>query len=392
MVRVSWRAAGGKPDQFRLNFACAQSSCVRRRYPLNAHATPEHEQHQRKTRGVTPRVRNLILSPWRRIQIGAVVLACVVVVALLGYRFFGGYDWIGALWMVVVTISTTGHTERSEFTPALQLFTVFVILFGMTAAVYTFGGFFQLVLEGELDRVLGRRRMTREIEQLTDHIIVCGYGRMGEHLVEELRHQSLPVVVVDLDPRAIDEATAAGLLCLMGDATEEVLLETVGIHRASTLVTALPSDADSVFITLTARDMNPALQIIARAEQKNSEKKLRQAGADRIVMPTIVGARQMVRMITRPGTAQLIDLVTRPSFEDIELDEIVLNSNSNWVGSKLGEIEAIDAEQLMVIAVQRDQEPMIFHPSDNQQLNAGDVLMVMGNPQRIRKFREQASQ
>ncbi len=328
-----------------------------------------------------------MIGPWRRIQLGAIILASIFTISVAGYRFLGGYDWIGAVWMVVVTISTTGHAERSGFGPGMQIFTVFVILFGMTASVYTFSGFFQLVLEGELDRVLGRRRMTRDIQQLSGHVVVCGYGRMGEHLVNDLRGQALPVVVVDNDPQTVDLAIADGLLCVLGDATEEAMLESVRVRHAKTLVTALPSDADCVFITLTARDMNPSLQIIARAEQRSTEKKLRQAGANRIVMPTIAGAKQMVRMITRPGTAHLIDLVNEPDFQDVELDEVRIDPTCELVGATLGDIDSLKSHDLLVVAIQRPMQELIFNPKGNARVLADDIIMLMGNPVNIKSFR-----
>ena len=330
-----------------------------------------------------------MISPWRRIQVGAIVLVSVFVIAVIGYRTLGGYDWIGAVWMVVVTISTTGHAEKSEFGAGMQLFTVLVILFGMTASVYTFSGFFQLVLEGELDRVLGRRRMTRDIQQLSGHVVVCGFGRMGERLVNDLRGQSLEVVVIDSDPQTVDLAIADGLLCVLGDATEEAMLESVRIRQAKTLVTALPSDADSVFITLTARDMNPTLQIVARAELRSTEKKLRQAGANRIVMPTIAGAKQMVRMITRPGTAHLIDLVNEPDFQDVELDEVQLDPNCELVGSTLGDVDSLKSHDLLVVAIQRPQQDFIFSPRGDECISAHDIIMLMGNPLNIQRFRDE---
>ncbi len=326
-------------------------------------------------------------SPWQRIRLGAIVLMSVFVVAVCGYRFLGDYDWIGAIWMVVITISTVGHSEESTFGPGLQVFTILVILLGMTAAVYTFGGFFQLVLEGELDRVVGRRRMTRELQQLSGHIIVCGYGRMGQHLVQDLRHQACPVVVVDNNPDTVDEAVADGLLCVHGDATDEELLESVRIRHAKSLVTSLPSDANSVFITLTARELNPNLQIIARAEQATTEKKLRQAGADRVVMPTVVGAKQMVRMVTRPGTANLIDLVTESSFEDVELDEVEVSPESPLVGMQLRRIKALQELQLLAVAIQRPESGLIFSPGGEVALMAHDVVMLMGHPDNIKNFR-----
>lgn len=329
-------------------------------------------------------------SPLQRIRIGAIVLACVVVAAVFGYRFIAGYDWIGAIWMVVITISTVGHSETSGLSPGIQIFTVFVILFGMTASVYTFGGLVQLMLEGELERVIGRRKMTRDLQQLSNHIIVCGYGRMGQHLVEDLSNESQVVVVIDNDSLVVEEAVAQGLLCVHGDATEEELLDSVQIRSAKTIVTTLPSDADCVFITLTARNLNPTLQIVARAEHRSTEKKLRQAGANRIVMPTIVGAKQMVRMITRPTTADLIELVTESSFQDVELDEITIGATSPLAGKKLQDVSSLQKLELLIVAIKRPEECFTFNPHGNVLFQSDDTIMVMGHPANIRRFREQA--
>lgn len=327
-------------------------------------------------------------SPLQRVRIGAIILVIVFFTAVLGYRFLGDYDWIGAIWMVVITISTVGHSENSGFGPGLQIFTVLVILFGMTASVYTFGGLFQLMLAGELERLIGRRKMTRDLQQLSDHIIVCGFGRMGQHLVEDLKSASQSVVVIDIDSGVVDEALGQGLLCLHGDATEEELLEAVNIRTARAIVTALPSDAESVFITLTARNLNPEVQIIARAEHRSTEKKLRQAGADRIVMPTIVGAKQMVRMITRPTTADLIDLVTESSFQDVELDEITIGESSPLVGSELQEIGPLRNHEILIVALQRPGESLTFNPKGEVVFAPRDTIMVMGHPANIQRFRD----
>ncbi|MDA7915194.1 potassium channel family protein, partial [bacterium] len=258
-------------------------------------------------------------TPLERIRLGGFVLAVVFILAILGYRFIGDYDWIAAVWMVVITISTVGYGESSQLPPRIQALTVLVIVLGISASVYTFGGLFQLVVEGELENVWGKRRMKKDILRLRDHTILCGFGRMGMKLAEELEAQGVELVVIDEDSDAISEASHAGLRCVCGDATEEETLLEAGLRHASTLVSTFPNDAECVFITLTARNLNKEIRIIARAERESTEKKLLQAGADTIVMPTVVGARQMGRMITRPSTAHLIKLVDEGSNQDFDI-------------------------------------------------------------------------
>jgi voltage-gated potassium channel len=325
-------------------------------------------------------------TPMQRIRFGGVLLTSVFLLATCGYRVLGDFSWSEALWMVVITISTVGYSEGSSLSTGMQLFTVLVILLGMSTAVYTFSGFFHMVLEGELERIIGRRRMTRELELLDRHTIICGYGRMGQHLANELATGGRPLVVIDIDAERVEEAKAHGLLTVRGDATEEEMLLSVGICQADTLVIALPSDAASVFITLTARDLHSTLQILARAEQPSTEKKLRQAGANRVVMPAVIGARQMARMITRPSTADLIDLVSESSFTDLELDEIVVPEGT-LAGLSIEAAQVHSKHRLLVVAIKQPDGSIVANPHRDYICAAKDVLMVMGHDADILAFR-----
>jgi voltage-gated potassium channel len=328
-------------------------------------------------------------TPLTRIRLGGFVLFSVFAVAVVGYRWFGGYDWIGAIYMVVITISTVGYGETSSLTPLQKLFTVSVILVGISASVYTFGGLFQLMLEGELERVLGKRRMIKEIQNLSGHSIICGYGRMGQNLAHELREHGRKLVIIDHNSEKVAEATSNGFLCVLGDATEEGTLLDAGLDRASTLVSTFPNDAESVFITLTARNLNPKIKIISRAERESTQKKLRQAGADTIVMPTIVGARQMGRMITRPSTAHLINLVDEGTNRAFDLDELLIGPGSPLVGMTVEQTEAHRRHRLLVVAIKDSDGNLRFNPAADDQFAAGDIVMVVGHRDQIKNFRQE---
>ena len=328
-------------------------------------------------------------TPLERIRLGGFVLAAVFIFAILGYRFIGDYDWIAAVWMVVITISTVGYGESSQLPPRIQALTVLVIVLGISASVYTFGGLFQLVVEGELENVLGKRRMKKDIFRLRDHTILCGFGRMGMKLAEELEAQGVELVVIDEDSDAISEASQAGLRCVCGDATEEETLLEAGLRHASTLVSTFPNDAECVFITLTARDLNKEIRIIARAERESTEKKLLQAGADTIVMPTVVGARQMGRMITRPSTAHLIKLVDEGSNQDFDIDEVLVTENSGLVGLSIQQTDAHRRHGLLVVAVRSASGDLRFNPGSEDCFSTGDIVIVMGRRDDIAKFRSE---
>ncbi len=225
----------------------------------------------------------------RRIRWGAILLAVILAASVCGYRLLGR-SWLDALYMVVITVATVGFGEHTDLPPAEQVLTIAVILFGISAWVYTVGGFLQWMTEGELEKALGARRMTSEIHHLQQHVIVCGFGRMGQMLAHDLRCAKQRFVIIENDPQRVILAESLEYLVYSGDATEEDVLTAVGIERAKTLVVALPNDAASVFITLTVRNLNRDLQIIARGEQPSTQKKLVQAGADRVVLPATIGA------------------------------------------------------------------------------------------------------
>lgn len=328
-------------------------------------------------------------TPLQRIQLGGVILTTVFCSAVVGYHFLAGYSWSDAIWMVVITISTVGYSESSELPTNIQLMTIAVIVLGISASVYTFTGLFQLILEGELEYALGKRRMTKEIQALSGHTVICGFGRMGHNLVSELAAVHKQIVIIDNDPEAIASAKEAGHLCLQGDATEEETLDAAGVKRATTLVSTFPNDAESVFISLTARELNPNLRIIARAERGSTEKKLRQAGADMIVMPTLVGARQMSRMITRPSTAHLINLVDQGNNRAFDLDEILVAPGSQLVGMSVEQTEAHRRHKLLVVAIKKPAGDLRFNPSAEECFAEDDILMVIGHTDDILRFRDE---
>jgi len=328
--------------------------------------------------------------PRNRLWLGVLFFAVVLLAAVCGFRYFG-YSWIDSLYMVTITLSTIGYGERSNASPEQKLFTILVIVFGLTAAGYAIGGVAQTFFSGEIERLLGQQRMTRDIERLEGHTIVCGYGRIGEILAADLARHHQPFVVIDSDKDRLEQARTKNYLVVHGDATDDETLLKAGAARAGSLITALPNDASNVFITLTARNLNRDLRVIARAEHSSSEKKLRQAGASRVVMPATMGAQQMVRMITRPSTADLMDVIRDHSNMDLELDEISVPQACKLIGVSVQESEAHREHNLLVLAVKQLSGKMIFHPAADYTFQAGDVAIVLGDVENITRFRNQYS-
>ena len=327
-------------------------------------------------------------TPLRRVRTGAVVLGVVVVVAVIGYRL-AGRDWLDAVYMVVITISTVGYGEETRLPPAQQWLTMIVIVVGISAAVVSLGGFIQMVMEGEIERSLNLGRTTRAIEALHRHVVLCGFGRIGRILAAELKNKRQSFVVIDNNPEAVGEAQNLEYLVLTGDASEESLLRAAGVERARTLVTALPSDAANVFITLTARNLNRELQIIARGELPSTEKKLLQAGANRVVLPAAIGAHRIASIITRPSTIELLELVSGQSTLDVEIDEVVLATSSSLVGKTTVDTATRSRHGLLIVAVKQQSGTMVFNPGAEVVFQAGDTLIVMGRIHDVDRFRRE---
>jgi len=327
-------------------------------------------------------------TPLQRIRIGAVLAAIILLAATLGYRW-AGWSWLDSIYMVVTTVTTVGYGEIGPMTPSLRLMNLFLIVFGITAGAYTMGGFIQMVTEGEIERVLGERRQGREIAHLKDHVVICGFGRIGKILSAELHRQHMPFVIIESDPGRAHEAHDLGYLSLTGDATEEGSLETARVQYAKTLVTALPNDAANVFITLTGRNMSRALQIIARGEQPSTQKKLIQAGADRVVLPASIGAMRIANMLTRPSAVEFLELVAGKSTLDVEIDELVVPANNRLLELTVAQAEARRKHGLLIVAMRRGGGQIIFNPDDDLNFQPGDTLVVMGKPQDIARFRSE---
>lgn len=307
-------------------------------------------------------------------------------VAVIGY-WWAGWSLLEAIYMVTITIYGVGYGEvRPIDDPSLKVFTIGVIIAGCTSAIYVLGGFVQLIAEGELNRVLGARRMTKGIERLEDHAIVCGYGRVGRILAWELASSKQPFVVIDTDKQRLIEAEEAGLFALIGDATEEQVLLAAGIERARVLASVLSDDAANVFITLTARDLNPHIEIIARGESPSTEKKLLRSGANRVVLPAAIGGTRIARFITQPSAEQLLANSCNHETLTDDLDHIGLKfgefripDNSAYVNQPLSDISLGAGHQCIVVAIRHLDGSVTRHPDSDYVIQLGDAVILLAH-------------
>ncbi len=310
-------------------------------------------------------------------------MAFTVIVGVAGY-LLAGWSLIDSVFMVVITIFGVGYGEVREESPELRMFTMFVILSGCTSLVYLIGGFVQSLTEGEIQRLIGKRRMKAEIEKLENHIIICGLGRIGRMLVEELSRAGRDFVVIESNTERLEDVDSPGLLACEGDATDEAILHRAGITRASILATVLPNDAANVFITLSARNLNPKIEIIARGEMPSTEPKLLQAGANRVVLPAHIGAERIAHQILHPSAENLLadnsalrDLDTQLGGVGIQIAEMDIPEDSPLIGTNLSEVETQSKAQFLVVAIHRRDGERLLHPSPETRLEPEDRLIFL---------------
>ena len=332
-------------------------------------------------------------ASFQRIIKGSLFFGATLVVAVIGYTLFG-WSLLDSLYMVVITIFGVGYGEVEPLnSPAEKIFTMLLIIAGTTSAVYIFGGFVQMVAEGEINRVLDARRRSQGIESLDQHAIVCGFGRIGQILARQLKEAKYSFVVVDNNSDRIADAEALGYFAQNGNATDEEILESVGIKKAKVLATVLPDDADNVFITLTARSLNPKLTLLARGELPTTEKKLRLAGADHVVLPAAISAQRMANLISRPAALDFLAQNNERQYlsellaqVNVQIDELIIPPQSELAGRTIRQIEVRGNGAFIVIAIRRKDGTIENHPPQNSVLTSGDTVIVIGHQGDIPHF------
>ena len=321
-------------------------------------------------------------DPWRRFQAGMGLLTLVLGLGAAGYTAIG-LEPLDALYQTVITISTVGYREIGEVGGGYQIFTIFLILFGAGTALYTLGVLIETMFEGRLDGKFRRRRMQQQINRLNGHTILCGYGRVGQAVAGEIRKSGEEIVVVDRrPPDRLDER-----LVIVGDATDDDVLLRAGIKRAKTLVLAMDSDVDNLFVTLTARSINAGLFIVVRANEPASESKLRQAGADRMVNPHLIGGVRMAALVSNPGSAEFLDVVMQDEGFEVRLADFDVAEGSPFAGCSLADIRIRSITGANVLAVRRGGS-YTTNPPPRFVLEPGDLFIALGAEEQLEALRD----
>jgi voltage-gated potassium channel len=325
------------------------------------------------------------MMPRRPVVLTALAaLLALNVIGVAGYMLIVGMGFSDALFMTVTTLSTVGYREVQPLDTAGRLFTIVLIFGGLGVVFYSASLIAAHVIGGEIQRTLGRRKVQRQITQTSDHFIVCGFGRMGRIVCQELAAKPVPLVVVEKDLEVLQHPDAQQYLWVEGDATEDATLVQAGIKRARGLVAALSTDSDNVYVVLSGRELNPDLLIVARAEDERSERKLLHAGATRVVSPYVIGGHRMAHALLRPAVLDVIDLATHYRSMELQIEEVTVANGGFAAGTTVQESGIRETLGIIIIAIKKQNGEMLFNPGPQVRIESGDRLVLIGQTDNLR--------
>ncbi len=318
-----------------------------------------------------------------------VLVLSVLLIGTLGYMIISGYSFIDALYMTVITVTTVGFSEVKPFTPEDKVFTIFLIITSVVIVGYSVSTFSEYLVSGKLFDYFKYKKVEKEIAKLNGHTIVCGYGRNGKQAIVKLMNYNKDFVVVEKNKELIDELESQEYLCIQGDATLDETLIKAGILKANHLITALPSDADNLFVVLTARQLNHDFKIISRASNETSYSKLKIAGADNVIMPDKLGGDHMASLVTTPDVIEFVDRLTIEGETTANLEEIYVNDlPKKFLGKTILDLDLRKQTGCTVIGFRNPDKDYIINPEAHTKLVQNAHLIVLGRPEQIAKLRE----
>jgi len=324
----------------------------------------------------------------RRLVFLAGAVALILAGGTLGFIFIEHYPPFDAFYMTLITISTVGYAEVHPLGQAGRIFNSFLIFFGVTIMLLAVGGMTQAIVELELNQYFAERRKKKMIDQLRDHYIVCGFGRVGRGAAYELRRSGAPLLVVDHNEDRVEWAIKDGLLAVLADATNDETLKEAGVLRAKGLIATLQSDADNLFVILSAKALKPSLQVAARVASEQSEKKMRLAGADYVFAPYDMTGNRMAQVMLKPHVFQFIDFTTKGMGLDVGIEQFRVPPESELVSKSLVETRLGKELRVIVLAIRKTDGRMIFNPPAEAEVDTGDHLIVMGEPANLQRLEQ----
>jgi voltage-gated potassium channel len=310
----------------------------------------------------------------------------ILALGTVGYMVIEGWSAFDSLYMTVMTVTTVGIKEVHPMDRAGEAFTIFLMLGGIFTIFYAAGEIIRAIVSGQVQQVLGRQRMEQSLAGMKDHIIVCGYGRMGRLVCREFSSQGVPFVVIERAPELLENLKLRHGIPLHGDATSDEILKAAGVERARALVAVLASDADNLYITMSARLLNDQLFIVARAEDDRAEHKLHRAGASRVVSAYAMGGYRVAHAVLRPTVVDFLDQAIRSEHLEVQIEEIQVASHSKLVGQNVRDSNIRQDLGIIIVAIKKATGAMVFNPPSDAVLAAGDILITLGHKDQLDKL------
>ena len=322
----------------------------------------------------------------RRFLLIVLAIAATLLIGTVGFTLIDHYPPFDAFYMTLTTMTTVGYGEIHPLSRAGRVFNSFLIFFGVTTIFIAIGAMTQTIIELEFGDAIGKRRNKRMIDKLKDHFIICGFGRVGRGAANELKHAGVPFVVVDIDPDRVERAMTSDMLAVAADSTRDETLHEVGIERARGLVAALSTDADNLFVLLSAKGLNPRIFVAARAAEEGAEDKMRRAGADAVFAPYAITGHRLAQSLLRPHVVQFLDFTTKDVGEDIAIEQVRVAESSEMVSRTIKEMQLRKEVGVIVMAIRKSNGEMMFNPPADTAVQGGDFLIVMGRPDNLRSL------
>src|SRR5215469_7759484 len=322
----------------------------------------------------------------RRFLILFAAVLTTLTIGTIGFSVIDHYPPFDAFYMTLTTMTTVGYGEIHPLSHTGRIFNSFLIFFGVTTIFIAIGAMTQTIVELELGEFIGKRRNKHMIDKLENHFIVCGFGRVGRGAAAELKHAHVPFIVVDIRPERAEQAIAEGMLAVAADSTRDETLRQAGVERARGLVSALASDADNLFVLLSAKGINPRIYVATRAAEEGAEEKMRRAGADAVFAPYAITGHRLAQSLLRPHVVQFLDFTTKDIGMDITIEQVRVSEHSVMASKSIQDMQVGRNLGVIVMAVRRADGQMIFNPKADCVIHGGDFLIAMGQQENLRQL------
>ena len=322
-----------------------------------------------------------------KLRLALLSLVLTLALGVVGYLSIEHWGCLDSLYMTIITLATVGFEEVRPLSDTGRVFTIVLIILGVFNGAFVISTLGQMILEGQLRAILGKRKMEKKVQKLSDHVIVCGFGRVGRQVAAEFVRRQVPFVIIEQQGEVKAEAPNRELLFVEGNAADEDVLEAAGIRRAKAVISTLPDDADNVYLALTARQLNPDIMIVARAESGVARKKLIRAGADKVICPHELGGSQMAMATLRPNVVDFMRLASVvPGAEQLGIEEVAIKAGGKHSGKTIVEAAVKTSYDVIVIGLRKKSGEVQFNPPGEARMEAGDILIVLGENSKLEQL------